>query len=156
MPHAEWFTQPDSPEGGAGLRFNCTMCGRCCSGPPGFVVVSDAECEAFAAHLGISVNKFKHEYTHMMSEGEGGRSLNEKKTEHGLDCIFLDRTTIPGKAVCGVYDHRPTQCRTWPFWPSLVKSRRDWDAAAKSCPGMNKGTLVPVEQIRIQRDAFEI
>ncbi len=153
MPHAEWFTKPDAPEAGDGLRFGCTMCGRCCSGPPGFVVVNEAEAAALATRLGISAAKFKHEYTNMMSEG---RSLNEKKTEHGLDCVFLDRTTIPGKAVCGVYEDRPTQCRTWPFWPSLVKSRRDWDAAGKSCPGINKGTLVPVEQVRILRDAFNI
>lgn len=153
MPHDEWFTKPDAPEAGRGLRFGCTMCGRCCSGPPGFVIVNEAETAALAKRLGISVAKFKSEYTNMMSEG---RSLNEKKTEHGLDCIFLDRTTIPGKAICGVYEDRPTQCRTWPFWPSLVKSRRDWDAAGKSCPGINKGSLVPVEQVRILRDSFNI
>ncbi|MBI2759991.1 MAG: YkgJ family cysteine cluster protein [Chloroflexi bacterium] len=153
MPHDEWFTKPDAPERGTGLRFGCTMCGRCCSGPPGFVIVSEAETAALAKRLGISVTKFKNEYTNMMSEG---RSLNEKKTDHGLDCIFLDRTTIPGKAICGVYEDRPTQCRTWPFWPSLVKSRRDWEAAKKSCPGMDKGELVPVERIRILRDSFKI
>lgn len=149
----EWFAQPDGPEGGKGLRFGCTMCGNCCSGPPGFVIVSDDECAALAKRLNISVAKFRNEYTNVMAEG---RSLNEKKTAHGWDCIFLDRQKVPGKAVCGVYEDRPIQCRTWPFWPSLMKSRKTWDDAKKTCPGLDKGVLVPVEQIRIQRDAFKI
>ena len=36
-------------------------------------------------------------------------------------CIFLDPV---GK--CGIYDVRPVQCSTYPFWPSLVESSEDW------------------------------
>lgn len=149
----EWFTEPDAPEGGAGLRFGCTMCGRCCSGPSGYVQLSDDECAKLAARLGIPVERFIAQYTH---EWEKSRSLNEVPSAFGLDCIFLDRQTIPGKAVCGVYEDRPIQCKTWPFWPSLLKSRRDWDDASTRCPGMNKGTLVPIEQVRVLRDQCDI
>lgn len=149
----EWFTRPDAPEGGAGLRFGCTMCGNCCSGPPGYVVVSDSESVVLAARLGISVEEFRQRYTHMMEEG---RSLNEKRSPAGWDCVFLDREKVPGKAVCGVYEDRPAQCRTWPFWPSLLRSRASWDGAKKTCPGIDKGQLIPVEQVRIRRDTFKI
>ncbi|MBX3385706.1 MAG: YkgJ family cysteine cluster protein [Phycisphaeraceae bacterium] len=152
---AEWFASPDPdhdrPE--PGLRFACTMCGNCCSGPEGYILLSDDECDALARRLNLSADDFKKRYTHRMSKG---RSLNEKKTPHGLDCVFLDRDTIPGKAICGVYEDRPLQCRTWPFWPSVVKSRKAWESAKRVCPGMDHGKLFPVEHIRIQRDACDI
>src|ERR1043165_1278854 len=111
----EWFALPDPEHGrdGTGLRFSCTMCGNCCSGPEGYVLVTDAEIAALARRLGLPEAAFLERYTHKTREG---RSLKEKRTEHGLDCIFLDREKVPGKAVCGVYEDRPTQCRTWPFW----------------------------------------
>lgn len=149
----EWFAKPDGPEGGAGLRFSCTMCGNCCSGPPGYVLVTDEEVAALAKRLKITVEAFIRDHTNMMSEG---RSLNERQTEHGNDCEFLDRTTMPGRAICGVYEDRPKQCRTWPFWPSVVKSPSTWASSKRVCPGLDKGTLVTVQQIRIQRDSFKI
>jgi len=149
----DWFAQADAPEGGAGLRFSCTMCGNCCSGSPGFVVVSDEECEKLAARLGEDVETFKRRRTHMMSER---RSLNERAGEHGLDCIFLDRHAVAGKAVCGVYEDRPAQCRTWPFWPSLLQSREMWERAKRTCPGIDKGTLIPIESVRVLRDQVKI
>lgn len=149
----EWFARPDAPEGGAGLRFGCTMCGNCCSGPSGYVIVDDAECAALAARLGLPLDAFLADFTTILPEG---RSLIERQTPAGLDCIFLDRDKIPGKAVCGVYEDRPKQCRTWPFWPSIIRSRRAWDQAKRVCPGIDQGRLVTVEQIRIQRDTVEI
>lgn len=148
----EWFAHPRNADS-AGLRFSCTMCGNCCSGPAGYVIVSDEEAAALAKRLNISVQKFITDYTHVTSEG---RSLNEKKSPAGLDCIFLDRTTVPGKAICGVYEDRPIQCRTWPFWPSVIKSERTWEQAKRTCPGMDQGKLHSVQKIRIQRDACKI
>ena len=57
--------------------------------------------------------------------------------------MLLDKETRR----CTVYDTRPRQCRTWPFWNSNLRSREAWDEAAEACPGCNKGDLVPLEQI---------
>ncbi len=151
----EWFAAPDPEHGveGDGLRFGCTMCGNCCSGPEGYVIVSEQEQAALARRLGLGVEQFVREYTHNTSKGV---SLNETPSERGLDCVFLDRTTIPGKAICGVYEDRPIQCRTWPFWPSVVKSRQSWERHAQICPGMDKGPKHGLVQIRVARDAFRI
>ena len=43
-----------------------------------------------------------------------------KRTEEGA-CIFLDPS---GK--CGIYDARPIQCHTYPFWPSLLEDQDVW------------------------------
>ncbi len=105
-----------------------------------------------AKRLGISVEKF---YLDHARKVDGRWSLNEIYTEHGYDCEFLDRESIPGKAICSLYESRPMQCRTWPFWPENLKSKRAWHAAKgrTPCPGMDNGKLIPIEQIRIQRDA---
>lgn len=137
-----------------GLRFECTQCGNCCTGPPGAVWFTPEEGRKLAALLKVSEGEFLKRYARKPTWGNGGWSLNEHKTEHGLDCVFLDRTTQPGKALCGVYEARPSQCRTWPFWPENLKTEAAWREVKKRtpCPGMDKGTLVPVEKIRIQRD----
>jgi len=150
----EWFASPEAnPSGEAGLRFSCTLCGNCCSGPPGYILVTPEEIAALARRMGVTEAVFTSQYTHMTSEG---RSLNEKDGPKGLDCVFLDREKIPGKAVCGLYEDRPIQCRTWPFWPSVIRSKSSWQAAKRTCPGMDNGKLYTVQQIRIQRDTFDI
>jgi uncharacterized protein len=158
MPTPEWFTQPTDHGDGSGLRFSCTLCGNCCSGPEGYVLVSETESRALAKRLNLTHEAFLGRYTHVTPEG---RSLTEREVtlpEKGTvrDCIFLDRQTIPGKAVCGVYEDRPAQCRTWPFWPSVVRSEATWQRARRVCPGIDKGTFYRVEQIRIVRDSFKI
>lgn len=61
------------------------------------------------------------------------------------DCIFLKDKR------CTVYEGRPTQCRTWPFWPENMKARK-WDDIASFCPGVGKGSVVPAEEIQKQID----
>ncbi len=103
-----------------------------------------------AARLGVSVDEFYDRYARKTRKGW---SLEERKTEHGLDCVFLDRASEPGKAICSLYEDRPTQCRTWPWWPENLRDRRAWQRAAKHCEGIGRGPVVPIEQIRIDRDA---
>ncbi len=105
-----------------------------------------------ARALGIDERTFLDRYARQV---HGKWSLIERLTEFGHDCVFLDRESTPGKAVCGLYAARPAQCRTWPFWPENLRSPRSWASAKRAtpCPGMDTGRLVPVEKIRIQRDA---
>jgi Fe-S-cluster containining protein len=152
-PGHEWFDKPDPKTGDVGLRFKCTMCGNCCTGPEGYVLVSDTEIAALAKRFDMTVEQFTDRYTHMTPPG---RSLTETVTEYGNDCIFLDRQKFPGKAVCGVYEDRPAQCRTWPFWKSLLYSRRAWELAKRRCPGIDTGPTYTPVQIRIQRDVVDI
>ena len=143
--NAEWFE--DNADGG--LRFTCTMCGNCCSGPEGYVRFTEEEGRRIAARLGVPYEVFVERYTR---ETAAGRSLAERPGPGGLDCIFLDRGRVPERAVCGIYEDRPSQCRTWPFWPRNLGSPRDWARAASRCPGIGRGPLHGAQQIRIQRD----
>ena len=151
--HDEWFENPDPATGEDGLRFSCTMCGNCCSGPEGYVLIDDDEADALAKRLQLSLADFLERYAR---ETSMGISLIEKLSPFGQDCIFLDREKIPGKAVCGVYEDRPKQCRTWPFWTSVIRSRATWERTKRTCPGIGKGTRYTVQQIRIARDTIEM
>lgn len=140
----EWY--------GDGLRFQCTQCGNCCTGPPGAVWFNDDEAVAMARQLGIPVDEFRDTWARKLRDGW---SLKETLTEHGWDCVFLDRESQPGRALCRLYGSRPRQCRTWPFWPENLETPEAWDAARRQtpCPGMGQGPLIPVEEIRISREA---
>jgi len=111
-----------------GLKFTCTQCGHCCTGETGYVWISDEELQALAKRLGLSEKDFKKAYTYKVW---GKRSLVEKENN---DCIFWSAT-----AGCTVYEDRPVQCRTWPFWDSNIKTPRQWEKTAKDCPGCNQG-----------------
>ncbi len=140
-----------------GLCFSCTQCGNCCTGAPGFVWVSDVEIDRFAAHLRMDRMAFLKKYCRLI---HGKVSLKEKRSLKGeYDCIFLNEIDVEHegkirkKRVCAVYEVRPLQCRTWPFWDGLLASKKAWNHAAEGCPGMNKGKKYTIEKIEALRDA---
>ncbi|MEM6394306.1 MAG: YkgJ family cysteine cluster protein [Planctomycetota bacterium] len=134
-----------------GLRFSCAQCGNCCTGPPGYVWFTPEEGQAMAEKLGVDEVTFRRKYAKRVW---GRWSLSENVQPNGdHDCVFLRRDK-QGRGLCSLYEARPKQCRTWPFWPSNLGSKEDWDAAAESCAGMLNGNggvgkLYPVEHIRI-------
>lgn len=135
---------------GDGINFSCTQCGNCCTGPSGFVWFDDDEAQAMADHLGVDVDVFYERYAH---RAMGRWTLDEVKRGGLYDCVFLNKDE-DGKRGCSIYPVRPTQCRTWPFWPSNMKNRRGWEMSAKTCPGMREPGargegFVPIEQIRV-------
>jgi hypothetical protein len=139
---------PRRPWYAGGLRFECTQCGNCCTGPPGAVWFTEEEGRKIAARLGIDEREF---YDRLARREGVAWSLKEVRTSFGFDCIFLDRETVPGQAICGIYEARPRQCRTWPFWPENIETPEAWRSAKRRtpCPGMDRGKLVPFVEIRI-------
>ncbi|MFW6058897.1 MAG: YkgJ family cysteine cluster protein [Phycisphaeraceae bacterium] len=133
-----------------GLTFKCTQCGNCCSGPSGYVWFNSDEARQIADHLGLSEAEFRRRFARRVW---GRWTLDEIKRDKGqYDCVFLRRDSA-GKALCSIYPVRPTQCRTWPFWPENIASKEAWDYAARTtpCPGMQRrdGDFVPVERVRV-------
>jgi Fe-S-cluster containining protein len=127
----------ESPWYRDGLAFECTRCGACCTGAPGYVWVSIEEIEQLARFQNQSVDEFSTRFVRQV----GSRfSLIEKP---GGDCIFWNK-----EMGCTVYAARPVQCRTWPFWPENVESEEDWDQVRSICPGSGRGQLFTIEQIQ--------
>lgn len=68
------------------------------------------------------------------------------------DCAFLKDKR------CTVYEGRPTQCRTWPFWPENLNARTWNREIASFCPGVGKGrqhTRAEIEAIAEQERLAE-
>jgi uncharacterized protein len=124
-----------------GLRFSCQRSGNCCTGAPGQVWVSEAEIDGLALATGLDADSFRRRYTRTIYRR--GVSLTEKANN---DCVFF--RTGHG---CQVYEQRPRQCRTWPFWRALLSSPEAWAAAAKDCPGIGKGRLHQLDEIEANR-----
>lgn len=115
-----------------GLRFECQGSGKCCTshGEFGFVFLTKEDIQRFAKHLKTTSSKFKKKYC---DQTQGIWHLKEDSTNP--DCMFLQ------KKRCSVYEARPNQCRTWPFWPEVMNAKV-WKKEVESfCPGIGKGPL---------------
>lgn len=120
-----------------GLRFECTGCGECCrtrNGKPSWVYVTIDERRRLARHLKLSTSAFTRRYC----EKPGGFWHLRSPTS---DCVFLDG------ARCTVYDARPGQCRTFPFWRENMSDKAWNGPVARECEGINKGRVWSVEEI---------
>jgi Fe-S-cluster containining protein len=130
-----------------GLRFQCTACGDCCTGAPGYVWVNSNEIEALAAALQMEdTDKFEDLYVRKI-----GIRKSLKEFPNG-DCVFFNGETRQ----CTVYAARPRQCRTWPFWDSNLKTPEDWARTCEDCPGSGKGKLYTLQDIESQRNVMRI
>lgn len=145
--------QPEKPWFSDGLSFQCTLCGNCCTGGPGYVWISDEEIDLLAAHLKLSREETLKKYCRKL---HGKISLKESRDENGeYPCVFLTDLGN-GKRGCGIYPVRPLQCRTWPFWEGNLISKKSWTAVGKkTCPGLNTGRKFSLTQIVALRDATE-
>ncbi len=128
-----------------GLRFQCTRGGRCCTGEPGFVWVTEEEMAAIAAHRGETLAEVEGLCTRRLGPD---RSLREKNDGA---CLFWD----PQQG-CTIYPVRPRQCRTWPFWESNLATPADWDRTCRRCPGAGQGELISAQEITRRRQVIPL
>ncbi len=113
-----WYSQ--------GLRFKCTGCGKCCTGAPGYVWVSEDEISAMAAELKLNINEFANKYLRQV-----GSKYSLKEHSKTFDCIFLKDNK------CTIYKARPVQCQTFPWWVQNLRSEQDWRNAGQYCEGID-------------------
>ena len=137
----------EDPWFAAGLRFQCTGCGKCCTGASGSVYLSPADIERLARFLGLAPGRFVRRYTRLH---RGRRVLIDSPDV--ADCVFLkDRA-------CSVYEGRPAQCRTYPWWLANIQDKESWGEAAALCEGIDHpdAPLVPageiLEQARLDQE----
>ena len=137
---------------GAGLCFECLGCGRCCSGPgEGYIWVVKREIELISEHLKMAPGELRRRYLRRV-----GLRTTIIEEPISKDCIFLHGGV--GARQCAIYPVRPSQCRTWPFWPENLTSPDAWNRAAVRCPGINRGrkySYDEIERIRKNRRWWE-
>jgi Fe-S-cluster containining protein len=108
------------------------------------VFLSGEDVAGLAAAKGVTPDEFGKMYCRwvLWADGKGGTieqerlSLRERTVGTGPqkseDCVFW-------RDGCTVYEARPLQCRTYPFWSELLASEEVWRETAEGCPGIGGG-----------------
>ncbi len=129
-----------------GLRFTCSGCGDCCTGAPGFVWVTKQEIADLANAKQMEVDEFEQQYVRKI-----GVRKSLKEFPGNYDCVLLGKDRK-----CTVYDARPLQCRTWPFWESNIRTQEAWAQTCDICPGSGKGKLHNLQHIESQKNIVKM
>lgn len=114
------------------FTFDCNACaacgGKCCTGESGYIFCSIGEMQKISEFLGLSFNEFTQKYVKKVGYKF---SLIEKKYLDGYACIFFDSETKK----CNIYDVRPKQCKTFPFW-DIYKDKERLQELLQQCIGI--------------------
>lgn len=97
------------------FSFQTTACNhcpaKCCTGASGNIIVNDQEIGNISRELQLDEQIFRTEF--LRTTEEGHLSLREYKLGHNnYACALLE----PNGKKCSIYNVRPMQCRTFPFW----------------------------------------
>lgn len=120
-----------------GIQFECQMSGKCCQsrGQYGYVYLNDQDQKTMANHFNLNLGEFLDQYC---DEEEGWIFLKHPEQ----DCQFLMNHQ------CMVYEARPIQCRTWPFWKENM-TQKVWSQEVISfCPGVGIGRVYSKNEIK--------
>ena len=105
----------------------CESCqGQCCTGESGSIFATKLEFENMAKFLEISMDDLKQDF--LIKVGHR-YSLSEVRYNESYDCIFYNRLNNG----CKIYDVRPSQCRTFPFWDYFKNHPQE---LKDECPGV--------------------
>ncbi len=120
------------------MRFTCleSCGGKCCTGDwsknASFVYLTQKDLIRLRAFLNQPYNEFAQygyfKFTRFTDKLSRQWFLKDSQQQ----CRFF----VKGK--CTVYEARPTQCRTFPFWPELMV-KGQYAQLKKLCPGVGKG-----------------
>jgi hypothetical protein len=100
------------------MNFNCKKCGKCCN-KKGYVYFELNEVVDISKYLNLPINKFIKKYL----------KKDENNRYYLKNCPFYENG-------CIIYDVRPVQCRQYPFWYNIVKTKKNWNNEAKKCNGI--------------------
>lgn len=123
-----------------GLKFSCKRCSYCCCGFAGVVRLSETDLARLAEWAELTEGQFLQVYCRTVEDTDGSTFLSLRDLSNN-SCILW------GEGGCSAYEARPLQCRTYPFWKSVLQSGQSWNEESKTCPGINCGELHSMEEI---------
>jgi len=109
-------------------EIRCASCeGNCCIGESGYIWITKAEIEKLAIYLNISIEELTDKYLFKVGYKY---SIKEKQlSQNNYACIFFDLD----KKQCSIYEARPIQCRTFPFWEYF---KNNIEELKQECPAI--------------------
>lgn len=105
----------------------CEVCrGECCRWG-GYVWVREEEIQAMAELMDMGLEAFANEY---LKAAYNRLSLQERLRDGESHCCLFD----PFNSNCLVYEARPEQCRTFPYWDAY---NENFQPLLEICPGIS-------------------
>ena len=117
--------------------------------------MSPEEIQQAAELLQISIQKFIQTYASHTLGGGRQRVTRDEEDESvwirlrdkdsnnpqkgAASCIFLD-----DENKCTIYEARPVQCRTYPFWPNVLQSVESWNDECRRKDGNDEDETNPL------------
>lgn len=107
----------------------CSSCGaRCCRGNSGNIWVNSNDIYNICKLLGVNqIDGLRLFFQKRENQYTIREQLNDR---NDYRCIFLNNLNL-----CSIYDARPSQCRTYPFWEHF---KMDIDGLVQECKGVQK------------------
>ena len=135
---SKWYT--------GGVRFSCLRCGNCCKNHDEYeyVCLGEKDVTRVARHLHLSDRAFLRQYCKIEDYLVSLSSRDDA-------CPFLE------EGGCRIYEVRPTQCATWPFWRENLDKEVWNDPIAEVCKGIGRGELRSCQEIEfaiLERDRW--
>lgn len=107
----------------------CEICeANCCSGESGIISFTKDEMAKISSFLQISNEQFLSDFCRKTGYKY---SIKEIQMNGKYNCIFLSENK------CDIYDIRPKQCKTFPFW-DIFKDNSNIGYLEKECIGILK------------------
>ncbi len=105
----------------------CSLCeAKCCTGESGYIFVSPSEIKNIASFVGMSESDFIDTFLYKVGFKY---SIKERKNGTNYECAFYSKA----KNQCTIYEVRPNQCITFPFWDHF---KDNIDELKKECIGV--------------------
>ncbi|QKF82464.1 YkgJ family cysteine cluster protein [Halarcobacter ebronensis] len=106
----------------------CESCqGNCCIGESGNIWINKEEMINLSEYLKISLDEVM--FSFLEKRGYKYSIKETKVAENNYACVFFDLE----RRACSIYEVRPVQCRTFPFW-DYFKTKED--EVKKECPAI--------------------
>ena len=98
----------------------CDTCaGNCCIGESGYIWITIQEINFLSKHLGLTMEEVRTKY--LDKKGYKYSIKEVKLSEDNYACVFFNLE----KKQCSIYEARPVQCRTFPFWDYFKENTKE-------------------------------
>lgn len=106
----------------------CSSCeGNCCIGESGYIWINNDEIKILAQHLNVTPEVLRENYLEKIGYKYSIKEVQLSANNYA--CTFFDLK----KKQCSVYEARPIQCRTFPFWEYFKKNEQE---VYEECPAI--------------------
>lgn len=135
IPNSVSIDMVENALSGEEFKWTCTACGRCCRGP-GAVYFTENDLSKIRQYLNLDnpTKSNQQKWNNLLKRLVQKKQNNFFVHQTEDACMFLSEDNK-----CTIYEVRPLQCRTFPFWTSNFEDKESYKALRALSPGVRNG-----------------